>query len=262
MEWDKLLSDERLGKEETMELPDSKPLLRSEFQRDFDRIAFSSAFRRLQDKAQVVPLAESDYPRTRMTHSLEVSTVGRSLGIIVGKKILEENSKLNERIHFSDFGAIIAAACLAHDIGNPPFGHSGELAISQWFLHSDKGKEALKQLGDEKERNDFCKFEGNAQGFRILTGLQCPNSEGGLQLTYATLGTYTKYPINSTMPNKDMGRKSRKKHGYFYTDRFCLTTVVVNETICEGAGYKCSCDYKQGEGKCVQRFWKDEGANR
>ncbi|MEK9628341.1 MAG: dNTP triphosphohydrolase [Nitrospinota bacterium] len=214
MEWKKLLNSARLGKESNAMGADSSPTIRSEFQRDFDRIAFSSAFRRLQDKAQVIPLSDSDYPRTRMTHSLEVSTVGRSLGIIAGKNILGKNLELEGDIFFSDFGAIVAAACLAHDIGNPPFGHSGEAAISQWFLHSNLGQKVLTRLKDEVQREDFLKFEGNGQGFRVLTRLQFPNTEGGLQLTYATLGAFSKYPINSSKANKKANRKSRKKHGF------------------------------------------------
>lgn len=222
MKWEKLLNSERLGKQTSTVPADSSSSIRperSEFQKDFDRIAFSSAFRRLQDKAQVIPLADSDYPRTRMIHSLEVSTVGRSLGIIVGKTILRQNADLERSgIFFSDFGAIVAAACLGHDIGHPPFGHSGELAIRQWFSHSETGKKTLKRFNNQ-QKNDFLKFEGNAQGFRILTRLQWPNTNGGLQLTYATLGAFLKYPINSCMPDGSLGKNSRKKHGYFYQDQ-------------------------------------------
>jgi dGTPase len=126
MRWDDLLSNRRLGKS-----GDRVQDARSQYQRDYDRIVFSSAFRRLQDKTQVVPLAESDYVRTRLTHSIEASCVGRSLGTLVGEFVLTKHI-MNE-ISAGDFGSIVAATCLAHDIGNPPFGHSGEDAIQNWF---------------------------------------------------------------------------------------------------------------------------------
>lgn len=221
MNWETLLSDERLGNESKSKWKPSKTAdPRSEFQRDFDRIAFSSSFRRLQDKAQVVPLAESDYPRTRLTHSIEVSIVGRSLGILVGDIILKEkeNELLNKKFHRSDVGAIVSAACLAHDIGNPPFGHSGEKAMQHWFLHSDIGSKVLKKL-NKYQKTDFTKFEGNAQGLRVLTLLQCPNRGGGLQLTYATLGAYTKYPTPSFFANKKDKAKNKNKHGFSVDDQ-------------------------------------------
>src|SRR5262245_1339829 len=126
MEWKKLLSKERLGRVGQVESD-----ARSPFQRDYDRIVFSSAFRRLQDKTQVFPLAESDYVRTRLTHSLEASCVGRSLGTLVGDFVLKQSNI--EGLTPQDFGNIVAAACVAHDIGNPPFGHSGEDAVRDWF---------------------------------------------------------------------------------------------------------------------------------
>lgn len=220
MEWKKLLSRRRLGKGDVEE-----PAGRSPFQRDFDRIIFSSAFRRLQDKTQVYPLAESDYVRTRLTHSLEVSCVGRSLGEIVGKTIIKKH-RLKD-YHHSDFGSIVASACLAHDIGNPPLGHSGEDAIQHWFRHTDTGKKVIESFTDS-QKNDFLKFEGNAQGFRLLSKLQTPDNKGGIQLTCATLAAYTKYPRESHVhgAQNDLERKSAKKFGFFQDDKKLFTEVA------------------------------------
>lgn len=209
MEWGKLLSQKRLGRED-----DPAPDVRTDYQRDYDRIVYSSAFRRMQDKTQVFPLAESDYVRTRLTHSIEVSCVGRSLGTLVGERV--NNKESFTAVLPQDFGNIVAAACLAHDIGNPPFGHSGEEAISAWFRGS--GSTFLEGLSDS-ERNDFCYFEGNAQGLRLLTKLQNAVGEGGLQLTYATLAAFAKYPLGSShMPPVENPPVSEKKFGYFQSD--------------------------------------------
>jgi len=212
MQWDKLLSPARLGKI----APESPQTQRSPFQRDYDRIVFSSAFRRLQDKTQVFPLAESDYVRTRLTHSLEAGCVGRSLGTAIGFHIVERHSLAP--IHPSDIGDIVAAASLAHDIGNPPFGHSGEDAIRHWFATSKQAENLATSLSPA-ERADFEKFEGNAQGFRILTRLQMPDNRGGLQLTCATLGAFAKYPIPSHPPRAEGDRRAcTKKHSYFHAE--------------------------------------------
>jgi dGTPase len=209
MDWKTLLSQQRLGRKDSSDVD-----ARSPFQRDYDRIVFSSAFRRLQDKTQVFPLAESDYVRTRLTHSIEVSCVGRSLGTLVGDKILQNTNLDGTTSH--DFGSIVAAACLAHDIGNPPFGHSGEDAIQVWF--KTRGEKYLKKL-KRAEKEDFLKFEGNAQGFRILTRLQNPQNTGGLQLTYAVLGAFSKYPRQSAVPEiKHSIKISEKKFGFFSID--------------------------------------------
>lgn len=151
MEWERLLSPERLGREGTQQKG-----VRSEYQRDYDRIVYSSAFRRLQDKTQVFPLAESDYVRTRLTHSIEVSSVGRSLGTLIGDFVIKEDKSV--KVSPQEFGNIVAAACLAHDIGNPPLGHSGEQAISSWF--AGQGYKYLTNLTPE-EQADFLKFEGS-----------------------------------------------------------------------------------------------------
>ncbi len=213
MQWARLLSSRRLGKPEA----DPRVSARTAFQRDFDRLVFSSAFRRLQDKTQVFPLSENDYVRTRLTHSLEAASVGRSLGTQVGERVLARRPELCERFDPADFGAIVAAACLCHDIGNPPFGHTGEDAIRHWFEHSPLGRASLDRLADPAQCADFLAFEGNAQGFRIVTRLQTPANHGGMQLTCATLGTFTKYP-RAAWPEGDRHGAGARKHGFFQDD--------------------------------------------
>jgi dGTPase len=181
MDWSRLLSCRRLRR------PKNQPLVgRTEFERDRDRIVFSEAFRRLADKTQVHPLSDNDHIRTRLTHSIEVASVGRSLGAMVGKGIVERH-RLDTAPH--DFATVVEAASLAHDIGNPPFGHSGESAISAWF-GGRLGGDLLADLSEQESR-DFQHFEGNAQGFRLLTNLQNHAGNGGLQLTHAVLGAFT-----------------------------------------------------------------------
>jgi len=184
---------------------------RSAFEQDYDRIIFSRPFRRLQDKTQVHPLPEHDFVHTRLTHSLEVSSVGRSLGKLVGQTIIERYSELQAKFSPHDFGAIVAAAALTHDIGNPPFGHAGEDALSEFFSYGQGQK--YKDQVSKKEWEDLTNFEGNAQGFRIL------NKERyqGLKLTYATLASFTKYPRPSLF-DKDPERRSQKKFGFFQTE--------------------------------------------
>ena len=205
--WEKLLSSERLG---AGKAPDTAE--RTAFQQDYDRIVFTSAFRRLKDKTQVFPLSKSDYVRTRLTHSLEASCVGRSLGAVVGREIIARHGLKD--VESGDFGAIVAAACLAHDIGNPPFGHAGEDAIREWFRTS-----GLLERHDftPAQRADFERYEGNAQGFRIVSRLQSPANPGGLQLTSAVLATFTKYPRPSAV-NAELPGKSGKKFGFFQQD--------------------------------------------
>ncbi|MDH5608959.1 MAG: dNTP triphosphohydrolase [Cyclobacteriaceae bacterium] len=205
MQWNQLLSAKRFG--ESSSLPLSQT--RSRFEQDFDRIIFSHPFRKLQDKTQVFPMPDDDFVHTRLTHSLEVSSVGRSLGKEVGKQIIERRPELkNDGITYHDFGAIVAAASLAHDVGNPPFGHSGESGISAFFLHSASGRFFEDKVSPE-EWEDLIRFEGNAQGFRIL------NSDlyGGLKLTMSTLAAFTKYPRSSSSLIEP-GRKSQKKYGF------------------------------------------------
>jgi dGTPase len=222
MNWMQLLSSHRLGVEDDSQARGP----RSEFQRDFDRIVFSSAFRRMQDKTQVFPLTKNDYVRTRLTHSLEVASVGRSLGVLAGDFILRKYSELSKVVTSADVGAVVAAACLAHDIGNPPFGHSGESAIQEWFRDSEVGKASMAGL-TPAQVNDFLSFEGNAQGFRIIARLQNPDNEGGMQLTCATLGAFMKYPCSSFAPEaRGRGGASAKKHGFMDDDKNLFTAVA------------------------------------
>ena len=218
MNWQQLLSADQLGRSK----PARREAARSDFQRDSDRIIFSSAFRRLQDKTQVFPLAENDFARTRLTHSLEVASVGRSLGTRVGAKICDRHHLRDEGLHESDFGAIVHAAALGHDLGNPPFGHSGEDAIQHWFASDSPHAHEARAGLSAAESADIARYEGNAQGFRILTRLQMPDNHGGLQLTCAMLGAFTKYPHASlTGPPNSIKHEgaSLKKFGYFQSER-------------------------------------------
>ena len=216
MNWEQLLSLKRQG-DTSKRLRKEQDDTRLGFEVDYDRIIFSAAFRSLQDKTQVIPLSKTDFVHTRLTHSLEVSVVGRSLGRLVGKKIIEKYPYLQE-IHgyqANDFGAIVAAAALAHDIGNPPFGHSGEKAIGEYFSIGNGQK--YKNHVTEKEWQDLIDFEGNANGFSVLTSSR-PGVEGGLRLTYATLGAFMKYPKES-LPKKPTSNIADKKYGFFQQDK-------------------------------------------
>jgi dGTPase len=186
---------------------------RSAFEQDYDRIIFSHPFRRLQDKTQVHPLPEHDFVHTRLTHSLEVSSVGRSLGKKVGAVILDRHPELKDQFTLFDFGAIVAAAALTHDLGNPPFGHAGEDAISDFFAQHPGGR-YYKDKVTEAQWADLVKFEGNAQGFRILN-----KNQYGLKLTYATLGAFTKYPCPALFPQRDKNQRSQKKFGFFDSEK-------------------------------------------
>ncbi|HHQ6618121.1 TPA: deoxyguanosinetriphosphate triphosphohydrolase [Serratia fonticola] len=192
MSWDRLLSDKRGPHSEVQEQD-----IRSEFFRDYDRIVFSSAFRRLARKTQVHPLSFNDHVHNRLTHSIEVSSVGRSLGYAIGLNIQKIPNELPNHVTPSTIASIIQAACVAHDIGNPPFGHAGEFAIRQWF--TDNIHEILS-IDDNSKILDLVNFEGNAQGFRVVSRLENHLNDGGLRLTYATLGTLIKYPWCSDNP--------------------------------------------------------------
>lgn len=223
MNWAQLLSLKRQG--------DSHKRLRNEqdetrlgFDVDYDRIIFSPEFRSLQDKTQVIPLSSTDFVHTRLTHSLEVSVVARSLGRKAGVKILENHPALRE-IHGykpNDFGAIVAAAALAHDIGNPPFGHSGEKAIGHFFKHGP-GQQFKAGL-TETEYQDLCDFEGNANGFKILTQ-DLKGRPGGLRLSYATLGAFMKYP-KASLPKKPTPHIASKKYGFFQSQQATFLEVA------------------------------------
>jgi dGTPase len=215
MNWEQLLSLRRAGDKEQRLRKDQNET-RLGFEVDFDRIVFSSSFRSLQDKTQVIPLSQTDFVHTRLTHSMEVSVVGRSLGRIVGQKIIEKYPNLKDLGYtFNDFGAIVAAAALSHDIGNPPFGHSGEKAIGEYFK-SGKGLQFKENL-TAKEWQDFIDFEGNANGFKILTEGN-HGTTSGLRLSYATLGAFMKYPKES-LPKKPTSHIVDKKFGFFQGEK-------------------------------------------
>ena len=222
MNWEQLLSLKRFG--DTEKRPRiAQDETRLGFDVDFDRIIFSEAFRSLQDKTQVIPLSETDFVHTRLTHSLEVSVVGRTLGRRVGKILLERHPNLVDLGYtFNDFGAIVAAASVMHDIGNPPFGHSGEKAIGEYFK-SGNGKKYKDELS-AKEYQDLVDFEGNANGFKILTETR-EGISGGLRLSYATLGAFLKYPKES-LPKKPTSHIVDKKYGFFQSEKEAFLDIV------------------------------------
>lgn len=222
MDWESLLLPERIRPSNT-----GKPVDRSEFERDYDRIIFSKPFRRLQKKTQVFPLPENDYIHTRLTHSLKTSCVGRSLGMAAGKDIIEKYPELKDKdINPHNFAAVVAAAALAHDIRNPPFGHSGEDAIGDFFRSAD-GASFLENL-PKPQQLDFLNFEGNAMGFRLMvhTLPGVSSIPGGFNLTYATLGAFTKYPREVT--SKELPGASGKKHGFFQSQKNFLRKLQIN----------------------------------
>ncbi|GAA0135251.1 deoxyguanosinetriphosphate triphosphohydrolase [Paenibacillus sp. YSY-4.3] len=223
MDWSLLLNENRRR--------DSKAAKdhRNEFEKDYDRVINSSSLRRLQDKAQVFPLQENDFIRTRLTHSLEVSSLGRSFGYDIGQKLVEGG-----QVDIDDFprkiASILSVTCLVHDIGNPPFGHFGEDVIQKWFskwfssdefnrLDKEYFRKNQRALLNDQQKNDFINFEGNAQALRILTRLQFLNDQYGINFTYATLAVLLKYPRNSLEKNKDSELKSYSKFGYFSSEQ-------------------------------------------
>ena len=191
------------------ELHEARKDDRSEFQRDYDRLIFSAPFRRLQNKTQVFPLPGSVFVHNRLTHSLEVSCVGRSLGNDVASQLLKKHPALADS-HISEIGSIVSAACLAHDLGNPPFGHSGEKAISTYF--SEGQGMALKKELSPMEWDDLTHFEGNANAFRILTHQFEGRRKGGFVMTYSTLASIVKYPFSSQLAGK------KSKFGFFLSE--------------------------------------------
>ena len=221
MDWQYLLSRKRLGKETEAGKDNSK--IRTAFQQDFDKIVFSSAFRRLQNKTQVFPMPKSEYVRNRLTHSLETASVGRSLGNLAGQHIIQKHPHLKEQYEFSDIGALVSAACLAHDIGNPPFGHSGEDAIAGYFQNQCRYLDKLTPA----QRYDLQNFEGNAAGFRIIATTPEARSsiKGGLGLTYATYGTFVKYP-RSSFPKPGNTPPTLKKFSYFDSEKEAFEKIA------------------------------------
>ncbi|MFC2104875.1 deoxyguanosinetriphosphate triphosphohydrolase [Bacteroidota bacterium] len=209
MNWDKLLSAKRLGLEHR-EFKNTNEI-RSQFQRDYDRIIFSSPFRRLQNKTQVFPLPGSVFVHNRLTHSLEVASVGRSLANLVAQDLQKRDDIKNKEI-LNELGSIVSAACLAHDMGNPPFGHAGEEAISKYF--SEGNGKRIKSVVTEEEWTDLTHFEGNANALRTLTHQFTGRRKGGFALTYSTLATLIKYPYGS-----DAMLQGKKKFGYFQAEK-------------------------------------------
>ena len=218
MEWKSLLSAEREFREY------KKSDIRNAFQRDYDRIIFSNIFRRLQNKTQVFPLPGSQMVHNRLTHSLEVASVGRSIARIVSKNLIDRfGNDFHNEIY--DIDTIVSAACLAHDLGNPPFGHSGEETISSYFKDGP-GKE-LESLIPEDQWSDLVSFEGNANAFRQLTHQFAGRRQGGMSLTYATLATLIKYPY----PSYNKG--NRKKYNVFFSE------IETFKKVMDGCGIKC-----------------------
>ena len=197
--------------------------LRSEFEKDYHRIIGSASFRRLQDKTQVFPLDKSDFIRTRLTHSLEVSSFAKSLGQNIGENILayKRDPSFTPKMK-EDICSILQCAGLIHDIGNPPFGHFGEAAIREWFARSlpvlQYHGEPVAQVLSEQMREDFYHFEGNAQALRLVSKLHFLVDENGMNLTYALLNTIVKYPVASNQINKKSGNIKDKKMGFYLAD--------------------------------------------
>jgi len=210
MNWQKLLSTKRFGLET---FHDEKRGDRTEFQRDYDRLIFSASFRRLQNKTQVFPLPGNIFVHNRLTHSLEVSCVGRSLGNNIAQKLRVKYGHTDTDF-LSETGSIVSAACLAHDMGNPPFGHSGETAIASYFSEGDGVHLKEKWSISDKEWNDIIHFEGNANAFRLLTHQFRGRRQGGFVLTYSTLASIVKYPYESSYIS---GKK--KKFGFFQSEK-------------------------------------------
>ena len=217
MNWTELISSKRLGTKPA--LKQTELYNRTQFQRDYDRMIFSSPFRRMQNKTQVFPLPGSIFVHNRLTHSLEVASVGRSLGNILSEK-LQDSGESNPLI--TELGAVVSAACLAHDMGNPPFGHAGEEAISSYFRNG-KGQN-LQLVLQPEEWNDFVFFDGNANAFRLLSHQFNGRRAGGFALTYTTLASIVKYPFES------VGIK-KSKFGFFQSEKNIYQEIALELNI-------------------------------
>ena len=226
MKWQQLYSTKRSGSEQKTAYSDA---IRTSFLRDYDRLIFSSAFRRLQNKTQVFPLTGTAFVHNRLTHSLEVASVGRSLGKMIGEKIstsLKHNEEACEFYRY-ELANVIAAGCLAHDIGNPAFGHSGEKAISSYFIDHAEDKidgQDLKSFFSDKEWPDLTGFEGNANAVRVLTHSFRGRFTGGFGLTYTTIASILKYPCESIGVNKKF--RHRKKYGFFQSEKDTILKIT------------------------------------
>lgn len=230
MEWNTLLSTKRMRGGAGNPAVKSTDL-RSEFEKDYHRIIGSASFRRLQDKTQVFPLDKSDFIRTRLTHSLEVSSLGKSLGQNIGENILTDHKDVGFTVSMKeDICHILQCAGLIHDIGNPPFGHFGESAIREWFIKNLPElpffDEPVEQMMTQQMRQDFYNFEGNAQALRLVTKLHYLVDENGMNLTYGLLNTIVKYPVPSTGIDKTTGNIKDKKMGFYYADQEIFEDIV------------------------------------
>lgn len=206
MEWKQLISNKRFGQEHKhAERHDD----RSEFKRDYDRLIFSSAFRRLQNKTQVFPLPGSIFVHNRLTHSLEVASVGMSIGNDISRRVIQKRPELKDTL-VEEIGTIVSAACLAHDLGNPPFGHSGEKAIQTFF--SEGPDQKIKSMVSSEFWDDITHFEGNANAFRILTHRFKGRRQGGFVMTYSMLASIVKYPFASSLAG------NHGKFGFFASE--------------------------------------------
>lgn len=223
MNWKQLISAKRWGYEDRV--PHEQFDARSEFQRDYDRLIFSSPFRRLQNKTQVFPLPGAVFVHNRLTHSLEVASVGRSLGRLFYNLMKKDNPNIDEEVPFlQEVGNIISAACLSHDLGNPAFGHSGEAAISSYFTEGE-GKKYQERVTPQ-EWADITHFEGNANALRILTHAYNGKDPKGFALTYATLASIVKYPC-AAIDGHIKGNHHRKKYGFFQCEKDAFERIAL-----------------------------------
>lgn len=223
--WDRLICDKRFGLEHYHNPNQGS---RSDFQRDYDRLVFSSPFRRLQNKTQVFPLPGSIFVHNRLTHSLEVSSVGQSIAREVSEVLRERYASRPWADRLRSIGEIVAAACLAHDLGNPPFGHSGEKAISTYF--SEGARSDLRERLTPAQWSDLVNFDGNANAFRLLTHQFKGRRPGGLAMTYSTLASIVKYPFESTLAVK------ANKFGFFTSEREIFARVATELGLIERPG--------------------------
>jgi len=237
MDWETLLNPGRLCRPDYEEKPG-----RPAYLQDYDRILFSEPFRRLAQKTQVHPLYHHDHLHHRMIHSMETSSVGRSLGIQVGQRLVDKALLAEGQQH--TMAGIVQAACLMHDIGNPPFGHSGEDAIGEWFAAQFRAGTGLAAGVPQAQQSEFIRFEGNAQGFRIAASLEMGRQSGGMQLSHATLGAFMKYPCTARAGlKKNDAYVGRKKFGVFETE----ATLFAETAVALGLP-------QEGEG--ASRWWR------
>src|SRR6476619_6877673 len=235
MQFETLFTEKRVGSDKIT------PGTRSGFQRDFDRLVFSSAFRRLQNKTQVFPLPGTAFVHNRLTHSLEVASVGRSLGKMIGERISMDFKNSNDdayEFYRYELANVIAAACLAHDIGNPAFGHSGEKAISAYFIENAGEKidgSDLRSFYNDQEWADISDFEGNANAIRVLTHSFKGRFNGGFGLTYTTIASILKYPCESIAVNKQF--RHRKKYGFFQSEKDTMLDLFTEMKMPVESGY-------------------------